>query len=102
MAHNKTLRIYSGLRGYWYITFLDEKGIERHLPVVKKLFGKWKEGSCLRAQLNGHRADVYRVSVGEQPDPAKVLSDFVKQYPHVSVYLRHINKSETREKVECG
>lgn len=104
MAQNKTMRIYPGLRGpWWYITFLDANGIERHLPKEGKLFGKWKPENCLRAQLNGHRADVYRVSVEEEQDFAKVLTAFTKEFPYVEAYLRQINKAREREKkAECG
>jgi hypothetical protein len=102
MAGNKSMRIYEGLRGFWYITFLDKRNVERHLPAKEKLFGKWSPESCLRAQPNGHRGDVYRISAEQQPDPNKVLGEFRKKYPTVEAYLRYINNLHKQQKAECG
>lgn len=103
MAQNTTLRVFHGLAGgWWYITFLDARGIERHLPASKKLFGHWKSENCLRAQQHGHRADVYRVPVVQHPDPDKALSAFMHEYPSVQAYLKHINEQERCLKAVCG
>lgn len=101
MSPNKTLRIYAGLRGWWYIIFLDAHGIERHLPIEKKLWGRWKPENCLRVQPN-HRPDVYRIAAESNPDPQKVLTDFTKKYPTVEAYLKYINNKHKHEKAKCG
>jgi hypothetical protein len=103
MAQNTTFRIYSGIReGYWYITFVDEKGIERHLPLSKKLFGKWKPESCLRAQPGGHRPDVFRVNADDYPDASQVMSRFKQNYRSVEQYLRGVNNQPEQVKAKCG